>query len=127
MPTLVSFVRKKENTDLDYTPVRISSKNRFYIEDVNNGHDSTIPIRSYQRGDTCDLADNGESANKWDLILPEISEQLDEIQDWKRSWTSRRFSDWVNWSGSEDKIHWTDTITSSSSQSSSKIRIKSRS
>ena len=127
MPTLVSFVRKKENTDLDYTPVRISSKNRFYIEDVNNGHDSTIPIRSYQRGDTCDLADNGESADKWDLILNKVERKLDEIQDWKRSWTARRFSDWVNWSGSEDQIHWTDSITSSSSKSSSKIRIKSRS
>jgi len=92
-----------------------------------NGSNSTTTDWGDQRGDTCDLADNGGSADKWDLILPEISEQLDEIQDWKRSWTSRRFSDWGDRTGSEDKIHWTDSITSSSSQSSSKIRIKSRS
>lgn len=92
-----------------------------------NGSNSTTTDWGDQRGDTCDLADNGKSADKWDLIFPEISEQLDEIQDWKRSWTSRRFSDWGDRTGSEDKIYWTDSITSSSSQSSSKIRIKSRS
>lgn len=92
-----------------------------------NGSNSTTTDWGDQRGDTCDLADNGESANKWDLILPEISEQLNEIQDWKRSWTSRRFIDWGDRTGYEDQIHWTDSITSSSSQSSSKIRIKSSS
>ena len=92
-----------------------------------NGSNSTTTDWGDQRGDTCDLADNGKSADKWDLILNKVERKLDEIQDWKRYWTSRRFIDWGDRTGYEDQIHWTDSITSSSSQSSSKIRIKSSS
>ncbi len=93
----------------------------------NEWYNGGKSIASDQRGDTCDLADNGEySTDKWDLILPEISEQLDEIQDWKRSWTSRRFSDWRDLTGCEDQLHRTDTVWSADTYTSTKIRIKSR-
>lgn len=90
-----------------------------------NGSNSTITDWGDQRGDTSVITDNAESAN-WELtVLPEIDQQLDDIQDWKRSWTSRRFDHWVNWGESESLSNYGgNTQQWTNSNTRPKVRIK---